>query len=295
MDNTIFDNIEKDEIESFEIKEEPVKVNIISFDDLIMKIEYQFTPNVEITIDNYDYMKWFFINIIKVPENEFPNVMEYINQDNEDDYENFMNSVEYFMRSKFGITFNDEEKRFENVYNLYYFLIVKPEILVVDYLLYYNFYVEGYDFKNVYEKTSLLNIPGIGNNDVDPIQIMNAARQQYTESRKREFYKMNYKDKISFFIKYAKMIFLDEHEFKFYNMFKKLNEFAPCDNYDNLDDQINIFCNIKYERDDLLSDYFIKIVLNEEYRYNYITEKIADPFYKQIRDFDYNMNKSILN
>lgn len=295
MDNTIFDNIEKDEIESFEIKEEPVKVNIISFDDLIMKIEYQFTPNVEITIDNYDYMKWFFINIIKVPENEFPNVMEYINQDNEDDYENFMKSVEYFMRSKFGITFNDEEKRFENVYNLYYFLIVKPEILVIDYLLYYNFYVEGYDFKNVYEKTSLLNIPGIGNNDVDPIQIMSAARQQYTESRKREFYKMNYKDKISFFIKYAKMIFLDEHEFKFYNMFKKLNEFAPCDNYDNLDDQINIFCNIKYERDVLLSDYFIKIVLNEEYRYNYITEKIADPFYKQIRDFDYNMNKSILN
>ncbi len=295
MDNTIFDNIEKDEIESFEIKEEPIKVNIISFDDLIMKIEYQFTPNVEITIDNYDYMKWFFINIIKVPENEFPNVMEYINQDNEDDYENFMKSVEYFMRSKFGITFNDEEKRFENVYNLYYFLIVKPEILIVDYLLYYNFYVEGYDFKNVYEKTSLLNIPGIGNNDVDPIQIMSAARQQYTESRKREFYKMNYKDKISFFIKYAKMIFLDEHEFKFYNMFKKLNEFAPCDNYDNLDDQINIFCNIKYERDDLLSDYFIKIVLNEEYRYNYITEKIADPFYKQIRDFDYNMNKSILN
>lgn len=295
MDNTIFDNIEKDEIESFEIKEEPVKVNIISFDDLIMKIEYQFTPNVEVAIDNYDYMKWFFINIIKVPENEFPNVMEYINQDNEDDYENFMNSVEYFMRSKFGITFNDEEKRFENVYNLYYFIIVKPEILVVDYLLYYNFYVEGYDFKNVYEKTSLLNIPGIGNNDVDPIQIMSAARQQYTESRKREFYKMNYKDKISFFIKYAKMIFLDEHEFKFYNMFKKLNEFAPCDNYDNLDDQINIFYNIKYERDDLLSDYFIKIVLNEEYRYNYITEKIADPFYKQIRDFDYNMNKSILN
>lgn len=295
MENTIFDNIEKDEIESFEIKEEPVKVNIISFDDLIMKIEYQFTPNVEVAIDNYDYMKWFFINIIKVPENEFPNVMEYINQDNEDDYENFMNSVEYFMKSKFGITFNDEEKRFENVYNLYYFLIVKPEILVVDYLLYYNFYVEGYDFKNVYEKTSLLNIPGIGNNDVDPIQIMSAARQQYTESRKREFYKMNYKDKISFFIKYAKMIFLDEHEFKFYNMFKKLNEFAPCDNYDNLDDQINIFYNIKYERDDLLSDYFIKIVLNEEYRYNYITEKIADPFYKQIKDFDYNMNKSILN
>lgn len=295
MENTIFDNIEKDEIETFEIKEELVKVNIVSFDDLIMKIEYQFTPNVEVVIDNYDYMKWFFINIIKVPENEFPNVMEYINQDNEDDYENFMNSVEYFMRSKFGITFNDEEKRFENVYNLYYFLIVKPEILIVDYLLYYNFYVEGYDFKNVYEKTSLLNIPGIGNNDVDPIQIMSAARQQYTESRKREFYKMNYKDKISFFIKYAKMIFLDEHEFKFYNMFKKLNEFAPCDNYDNLDDQINIFYNIKYERDDLLSDYFTKIVLNEEYRYNYITEKIADPFYKQIKDFDYNMNKSILN
>jgi hypothetical protein len=106
---------------------------------------------------------------------------------------------------------------------------------------------------------------------------------------------MDYKDKITYFIKYAKLIIMDPTEFKFYNFFKKLNEFAPCENYDNLDDQINIFYNIKYEDDELISRYFINIVLNEQYRYSYITEKIADPFYKQIKDFDYNLNKSLTN
>jgi hypothetical protein len=290
---TIIDDIDE-RTEFFEITDTPPK-NIISFDDLMNHIEYQFTPNVEIEIDNYDYMKWFFLNIIKVPENDFPNVMEYINEDNENDYENFMNGVEYYLRRTFGISFNDEEKRFENVYNIYYFLIVKPEILIIDYLLYYNFYVGGYDFKEVYEKNKLMNIPSVGDLSVDPISVISAAKQQYTEMKKKEFYKMDYKDKITFFIKYANFIIGDPTEFKFYNFFKKLNEFAPCDNYDNLDDQINIFYNIKYEDDELISRYFLNIVLNEQYRNTYITEKIADPFYKQIKDFDYNLNKSLVN
>ena len=58
----------------------------------------------EIEVDNYDYMKWFFINIIKVPENEFPNVMEYINEDNEEDYDRFMDGVEYYLRRTLGIS-----------------------------------------------------------------------------------------------------------------------------------------------------------------------------------------------
>ena len=290
---TIIDNID-DRTEVFEITDTPPK-NIISFDDLMNHIEYQFTPNPEIEVDNYDYMKWFFINIIKVPENEFPNVMEYINEDNEEDYDKFMDGVEYYLRRALGISFNDEEKRFENVYNIYYFLIVKPEILLVDYLLYYNFYEAGYNFKDVYEKNKLVNIPIIGDTSVDPISIISTAKSQYLETRKKDFYRMNYKDKISYFIKYAKLIIEDPSEFKFYNLFKKLNEFAPCDNYDNLDDQINIFYNIKYEDDELISRYFMNIVLNEQYRYSYITEKIADPFYKQIKDFDYNLNKSLVN
>ena len=290
---TIIDDID-DRTEVFEITDTPPK-NIISFDDLMNHIEYQFNPNPEIEIDNYDYMKWFFINIIKVPENEFPNVMEYINEDNEEDYDRFMDGVEYYLRRTLGISFNDEEKRFENVYNIYYFLIVKPEILLVDYLLYYNFYEAGYNFKDVYEKNKLVNIPIIGDTSVDPISIISTAKSQYLETRKKDFYRMAYKDKISYFIKYATLIIEDPSEFKFYNLFKKLNEFAPCDNYDNLDDQINIFYNIKYEDDELITRYLMNVVLNEQYRYSYITEKIADPFYKQIKDFDYNLNKSLIN
>ena len=50
---TIIDDIE-DRTEVFEITDTPPK-NISSFDDLMNHIEYQFTPNPEIEVDNYDY------------------------------------------------------------------------------------------------------------------------------------------------------------------------------------------------------------------------------------------------
>ncbi len=293
MSDTILDDID-DRTETFEIIDN-VEKNIISFDDLMNQIEYQFNNNPMLEVDNFDYMKWFFINIIKVPKEDFPNVMEYINQDNEEDYEKFMEGVEYYLHKNFGFSFDKEEKRFENVYNIYYFFMVKPEIILVDYLLYYNFYKDGYNFKDVYEKNRLRNVISLGDTSIDPIEVMNGIKQQYIKTKRKDFYRMDYKDKITYLIKYAKMILLDQYEFKFYNFFKKLNEFAPCDNYDNLDDQINIFYNIKYEDDELISRYFVNIILNEMNRYSYIDEKIANPFYQQIKDFDYNLNRSIIN
>lgn len=293
---TIFDDIEKETTDSFEITDNPVKINIISYDDLRDKIEYQFNPLVECPIDSNDYVKWFCINVLKVPKEEFPNVGEFITEDNEEDYENFMKLIEYYIKQRFGITFNDDDTRFDNVYNIYYFLVVKPEILIVDYLLDYHFYKEGYDFKEVYEKNKLFNVPLAGSLEVDPIEVISGVRQQYTQQKieGRSFNRMDYKDRFEYFIKYAKIILLDESEFRFFNLFNKVNEFAPCDNYDNLDDQINIFYNIKYEREDLITDWFINIVLNP-IKETYINQKIIDPFFKQIRDFEYSMNKGTIN
>lgn len=293
---TIFDDIEKETTESFEITDNPVKINIISYDDLRDKIEYQFNPLVECPIDSNDYVKWFCVNVLKVPSEEFPNVGEFITEDNEEDYENFMKLIEYYIKQRFGITFNDDETRFDNVYNIYYFLVVKPEVLLVDYLLDYHFYKEGYDFKEVYEKNKLFNVPLAGSLEVDPIEVISGVRQQYTQQKieGRSFNRMDYKDRFDYFIKYAKIILLDENEFRFFNLFNKVNEYAPCDNYDNLDDQINIFYNIKYEREDLITDWFIDIVLNP-IKETYINQKIIDPFFKQIRDFEYSMNKGTIN
>lgn len=293
---TIFDDIEKETTDSFEITDNPVKINIISYDDLRDKIEYQFNPLVECPIDSNDYVKWFCVNVLKVPNEEFPNVGEFITEDNEEDYENFMKLIEYYIKQRFGITFNDDETRFDNVYNIYYFLVVKPEILIVDYLLDYHFYKEGYDFKEVYEKNKLFNVPLAGSLEVDPIEVISGVRQQYTQQKieGRSFNRMDYKDRFDYFIKYAKIILLDENEFRFFNLFNKVNEYAPCDNYDNLDDQINIFYNIKYEREDLITDWFIDIVLNP-IKETYINQKIIDPFFKQIRDFEYSMNKGTID
>lgn len=293
---TIFDDIEKESVESFEFTDELEKINIISYDDLRDKIEYQFNPLVECPIDSNDYIKWFCINILKVDKNEFPNIGEFINQDNEEDYENFMNLIEYYIKQRFGITFNDDdEKRFENVYNIYYFLVVKPEILLVDYLLDYHFYKEGYDFKEIYEKNKLFNVPLAGDLNVDPIDLISGVKQQYAvqKTENRDLNRITYKDRFDYFLKYAKVIFLDESEFKFYNLFEKVNEFAPCDNYENLDDQINIFYNIKYEREDLITDWFIDIVLNP-IKETYINQKIIDQFFKQIKDFEYSVNKGVI-
>lgn len=293
--NDIFDKIDKEINDSFEITDTLKKINIISYDDFRDKVEFQFNPISELPLDSNDYMKWYCINVLKVPEEQFPNnVLEYVNEDNNQDYLSFVSLISYYMKQRFGIEVNnDDESFFNNLYNLYYFFIVKPEIVLVDYLLDYHFYKEGYDFKEVYEKNKLFNVPLAGDLSVDPIEVISGVKTQYMQEKaKRNFNQMDYKDRFDYFIKYAKIIFLDESEFKFYNFFEKLNEYSPCDNYDNLDDQINILYNIKYETEDLITDWFINTILNTEFRSSYINQKIIDPFFKQIRDFEVSLHRS---
>lgn len=292
----IFDTIEEEFEDKFYVTD--AQIDIISYDDLINKIEYQFTPLVQAPLDHNDYMKWFAVNILKSPVETVPtNVMLYINDENLEDFENFMNAVEYNIKRTLGITFNDEENRFENVYNIYYFFIVKPDQLIVDYLLDYHFYKSGYDFKEVYENNRIKDYTGLaGEFGIDPVQVMSSIKSQYLDTRKRkDFAQMSYKDRFVSFMNYANMIFLDENGFRFYNMFKDANEYAPCDNYENLDDQMNIFLNFRYEDESLITDWLLKVIMNIDYREVFINEKIITPFFTQIRDFEVTIGASKKN
>lgn len=288
----IFDDIEDEVSDKFYVTE-PV-IDIISYDDLINKIEYQFTPLVQAPLDHNDYMRWFCINVLKAPAEAIPtNASLYINSDTLEDYENFMDAIEFNIKRTLGITFNDEENRFENVYNIYYFFIVKPEQMILDYLLDHHFYKRGYDFKEVYENNKIKDYSGLaGQSGIDPVQVMSGIKTQYLKINKKNVNQMSYRDRFVSFINYANMIFLDENRFKFYNLFKDCNEFAPCNTYDNLDDQMNVFLNFKYESEELITDWLLKVIMNTDYRETYINEKIITPFFSQIRDFEVTMAAS---
>jgi len=288
----MLENIDKELNDGFEITEPTI--NIISFVDLMEKIDYQFSPMVQCPLDQNDYMKWFAINALNVPKEEFPeSVPMYINEDNRDDYENFMNSVERCFKRKLGIMFNDEEHRFNNVYNMYYFMIVNPESIITDYLLDYHFYKPGYDFRDVYYKNKTPNIQNSGALGIDPIEVISAAKSQYVETRKKEFDTLSYKERFDVFMNYTKLILLDETEFKFYNFFQSLNEYAPCDNYEYLDDEMNILLNISYEEESLITRWFLEIIMNEQFRETYINKKIIIPFFKQINAFEVEVNSTL--
>lgn len=294
MSANIIDDIESKSLETVDIVDQ--EPNIISFDDLTNKIEYQFSPIAQLGIDQYDYFKWFMINIIKVPEIEFPNnALLYINEDNIEDYQNFIECIKYNIRKMLGITFNEEDHFFDNLYNIYYFFIVRPQDLLRDILLDYHFYKDGYNFENFY-KTRILtnNIPTIDISSMDPVAIYNGVRTEYFERNKKDMHKMSYGEKFNSFMVYFRSIILNKDEFKFYDMFQKAFEFSGVENYEYLQDQIDILYNIRYEDMDLITDYITKKICNIEYRETWLTTELIDPFFKKIKDFEMHLATSAL-
>ncbi|MGL4949661.1 MAG: hypothetical protein ACRC5M_04705 [Anaeroplasmataceae bacterium] len=291
----IFDENERSMEDRVEIVNK--EINIISFDDLVNKIEYQFNPMVEIGIDNNDYMKWFMLNVCKCPEEEFPtNFMFYINEDNKTDYNNMLSVIEYNMRKRLGITVDEEDNKFLNVYNLYYFFIVSPETLIVDFLLTYNYYKEPrHIFKNFYKDRILTNnIPTFDIRKFNPVEIVSGVKTQYAQQGKaKDFEMLSYKEKMSSFIAYVNYIFMDNMEFNFINLFKNANQFSNCANYEMLDDQINILFNIRYEDIELIRSFLLDVIMNPLHREVYLQTKIVDVFFKTIRDFEVTMSSTL--
>lgn len=290
------------EEDSFKILDER-EPNIISFEDLASKIEYQFRFNTELGQDKTDYIKYFFIKVLGLKDSNFPNnYAEIISDDNRGIYEDFMHLFKYNMRYTFGITVDEENiNQFEILYNLYYFLVVNPQSFVVDYLLYYHLYKDGYNINEYYKKKKIESKLVL--NDIfkeNPVEQINSQLDYYYKQRKQnekddiEIGNITYNERFDTFVSYAKDIFNEVDEFNMYEIFAKLNEMNPCDNYELLNNEITMNNAIKFESDELIRDEILKRNFDIERLEDYINMDLIDPFFKYIANLETMLNNAIV-
>ena len=278
MTESLFDKIENELVEKLEITNTP-DIRVDSMDELKDKLEYQFYPESGFEFDRRDYFKYFFCDVICVDDDSFPELcMNFSNEDNTTEIHNFLSAIKRLFRIRFGITFTDvDEDKIENIYYMYYYLVLHPEELLKTYLLDYNFMEDGYNFRDIYTKKVLRSqkYESSGN------EIYKAALDT-NEKKLKPFISLDYREKNIAFIQYAEYI-IDNDKFHFFDFFNKCYKIERNEIFKTLDEEINIFWNIKYESEYAIQKWFLNKVLNYDDRESDIG-KLATDFYKQILD-----------
>ena len=281
---------------SFEIIDK--KINETSFWEINNKLYNQFNILPEFGLDKFDYFRNLVVDIFRVDLERFPNnFLGDLDDEEKEMLSEFLKTLAIQMYNIFGIIFDENSDNYvENMYNMYYFIIVKPETLIKDYLLYYNMYVDEYDFINFYKQSKFVNnvlIPDV--RQVNPVKFMNSVYEMYygNTERRKDITSLTYSEMLNYFVMYASQIFGDMNEFNGSEIFKKMNIMSPCDNYDKLDDEFNVHFGIRFESDELfVKEFFIRNfdVVNEE---NYIVNELMNPFFKYIDDLNRILNLSL--
>lgn len=289
------DIVERESQDSFELTD--ANIQAFSQDELYSKIDYQFRPIAEIGQDRTDYFKYFMVNILGLPENDFPwSYANILGEGNQALFDNFMHKITYNMKWTFGISFDEENENYvETVYMMYYFLLVDPASIIVDYLLYYHIYgnkdVNKF-FKDEKKRKALI----LGDIfEKNPVEQINSELDYYYKMKQgddTEVGNITYKERFDFFISYANSIFNDPEEFNMYELFDKLNTMNPCDNYEFINEQIKIFNCIRFEDFSFISDNIMKRNFNVNTQEDYINKNLIDPFFKYLANLDRMINQS---
>ncbi len=287
--------------DSFEITEERDD-EIISFDELLDKIDYQFRFEPELGQDKRDYMKYYFTKVLGCKKENFPeNYSEVICDENRKEYGLFMHKIEYNMKYNFGIKVDDNsDNYFEILYNLYNFLVVEPESFIVDYLLYYHMYKEGYNINEYFKKNRIKDKLILDDMfEKSPVNQVNSQLDYYYKQRKEnekddiEIGNITYQERFDTFIKYAKEIFDVENDFNFYEIFEKLNTINPCNNYELLNDEISIFNSVRIESNELIVDQILRRNFDVDHLEEYINKNLLDPFFKYLANLENMVNSAM--
>lgn len=285
--------------DSFEITN-PIS-NIVSMDDLYNKIELQFNtlPGDINKLDRTDYVKLFITKIIGVSEADFPNLYgSYINDDNRFDYHSFLLKIQFHLANIFGIYFDREsDKLLEMIYNIYYFIMIKPDVFIKDYLLYYHMYKDNYDIVSFYRNYKVNSNIILGDIfEVDPVQYVNNVRDVLYKQikEKKQFNTLTYNERFNVFMEYCRNIFGDMNEFEAYDIFNKVNIMSPNDNYEFLSDQIDIFNAIRFESNALFAEELYKRNFDVSHQESYINDRIITPFFKHLDSLDYYVKKAMI-
>lgn len=285
--------------DSFEITD-PIS-NIVSMGDLYNKIELQFNtlPGDLNKLDRTDYVKLFITKIIGVSEADFPNLYgSYINDDNRFDYHSFLLKIQFHLANIFGIYFDQEsDKLLEMIYNIYYFIMIKPDVFIKDYLLYYHMYKDNYDIVSFYRNYKVNSNIILGDIfEVDPVQYVNNVRDVLYKQikEKKQFNTLTYNERFNVFMEYCRNIFGDMNEFEAYDIFNKVNIMSPNDNYEFLSDQIDIFNAIRFESNALFAEELYNRNFDVSHQESYINDRLITPFFKHLDSLDYYVKKAMI-
>ena len=285
--------------DSFEITD-PIS-NIVSMGDLYNKIELQFNtlPGDVNKLDRTDYVKLFITKIIGVSEADFPNLYgSYINDDNRFDYHSFLLKIQFHLANIFGIYFDQEsDKLLEMIYNVYYFIMIKPDVFIKDYLLYYHMYKDNYDIVSFYRNYKVNSNIILGDIfEVDPVQYVNNVRDVLYKQikEKKQFNTLTYNERFNVFMEYCRNIFGDMNEFEANDIFNKVNIMSPNDNYEFLSDQIDIFNAIRFESNALFAEELYKRNFDVSHQESYINDRLITPFFKHLDSLDYYVKKAMI-
>lgn len=285
--------------DSFEITD-PIS-NIVSMGDLYNKIELQFNtlPGDVNKLDRTDYVKLFITKIIGVSETDFPNLYgSFINDDNRFDYHSFLLKIQFHLANIFGIYFDQEsDKLLEMIYNVYYFIMIKPDVFIKDYLLYYHMYKDNYDIVSFYRNYKVNSNIILGDIfEVDPVQYVNNVRDVLYKQikEKKQFNTLTYNERFNVFMEYCRNIFGDMNEFEANDIFNKVNIMSPNDNYEFLSDQIDIFNAIRFESNALFAEELYKRNFDVSHQESYINDRIITPFFKHLDSLDYYVKKAMI-
>ena len=289
------------EDESFEIIENRTP-EIIAYEELYQKLENQFRPVYELGIDRTDYIKLFFINILGCEEKNFPNsYYSILNDDNRELYNRLTNDLLYHMRYTFGISFDTENDNFfELLYNFYYFLIVDTKSFILDYLWYYHIYVDGYDINEFYKRKKIQSKLVL--NDLfkeNPVESINSQLDLYYKQKKENkeidtnIGNLTYEDRFDTFIAYAKEIFDINNNFNMYTVFEKVNEMSPCDNYNMIINEIELYNAVRFEDDELIIGEIMKRNFDVNTQRDYINKELIDKFFMYLANLQVTLNNSL--
>jgi len=244
-------------------------------------------------------VKLFITKIIGVSEADFPNLYgSYINDDNRFDYHSFLLKIQFHLANIFGIYFDQEsDKLLEMIYNIYYFIMIKPDVFIKDYLLYYHMYKDNYDIVSFYRNYKVNSNIILGDIfEVDPVQYVNNVRDVLYKQikEKKQFNTLTYNERFNVFMEYCRNIFGDMNEFEAYDIFNKVNIMSPNDNYEFLSDQIDIFNAIRFESNALFAEELYKRNFDVSHQESYINDRLITPFFKHLDSLDYYVKKAMI-
>jgi hypothetical protein len=291
MSKTILDDYNDGPGEKFDLLTETENYieKIKTKDEFFVELENQFHIVPELGINKIDLFKVYCINFLNIPAPDFniDKVMQYIDSENQDDFNKFLDKLKFYFNEFFGIEFSNEiDFEEELLYNLYNVLILYPENLILSYALYCQYYLDGYTFVDFCRNAKITEILELLGDDVaydskkylDLLDKLNKEESRHVDDPEKE--EENKRD--VYFTSYLNYMFNYLEEIGTEDFFNKLNTANQSSTWEELAKNQEVFFDFHIDEDIFVYAFKIRYLDLEVNETSII--KIANIFFKKLKE-----------